>query len=697
MLFSFAGCKSDNKDTTSNDVNKNENVQTSEVGNVLKATTDGRSVKNVLNKFVAKMGYWVMPAGDAKVIKEMSLRSGLMNEGEFKDFNKVCTKAEAALIALRATREWEEYKKGYKLKAEKIKDFNEIPDRYKDAVLRLYSRNCIELDENGKFNALEGISQEFLDDLCEKALDPNKRENTLLTNIKYQPNIYDWQTCENDKDMGVSAVAVSDNKVEGNKANKIEYTFTSGHTYTNFGVNIRTGLDVTKYTGIELSIYVPDGSKRKIASVITDENGEKYNLRNADSLYGDIYSGKAEIPAEKGWHKIRYIFSDMQYANNWAAYGVYDKEKVNSILKVISKFEITISTPESFTGEIKSYILVDDIKFFTADKEEFDFEPLYSDITEENAEFVSYKADLDKAETAESIISVMEKYSPADTKTVEKLTELYKKASNEEKENIKESLAEKYELYKFEDREKSKGFSAAHRALVDIWSKNSGMVSQVISTQLFTNKIHFDTTNTPVLVKGAELIGNLNSDTLKFNLAAYDVEASTNDIVALAKEETFSKVFALPNFRNYVMWVHEKGSEWRNSGYEDGSGAKTTYDQFYELTKHLLTTYNKTGKRFYLGNWEGDWMFQTTDFKFPGSYKINGFIEWYKTRDKAIKDAIKDTPHENVYVYSYLELNSAATNAYGGHVLGNIVLPYRIFSSGVMELPIMTTSSEGIP
>jgi len=90
-------------------------------------------------------------------------------------------------------------------------------------------------------------------------------------------------------------------------------------------------------------------------------------------------------------------------------------------------------------------------------------------------------------------------------------------------------------------------------------------------------------------------------------------------------------------------------------------------------------------------------MFQTTDFKFPGSYKINGFIEWYKTRDKAIKDAIKDTPHENVYVYSYLELNSAATNAYGGHVLGNIVLPYRIFSSGVMELPIMTTSSEGIP
>jgi hypothetical protein len=29
--------------------------------------------------------------------------------------------------------------------------------------------------------------------------------------------------------------------------------------------------------------------------------------------------------------------------------------------------------------------------------------------------------------------------------------------------------------------------------------------------------------------------------------------------------------------------------------------------QVYSLTRYLLTTYNNSGRTFFLGNWEGDW------------------------------------------------------------------------------------------
>jgi hypothetical protein len=88
--------------------------------------------------------------------------------------------------------------------------------------------------------------------------------------------------------------------------------------------------------------------------------------------------------------------------------------------------------------------------------------------------------------------------------------------------------------------------------------------------------------------------------------------------------------------------------------------AKADYDAFYAYTKKLLTTYNGTGKTFYLGHWEGDWYYidnYNTAQKEVSDVVTEGMIAWLNNRQKAVDDAKRDTPHENVEVWNYVEVN----------------------------------------
>ena len=100
-----------------------------------------------------------------------------------------------------------------------------------------------------------------------------------------------------------------------------------------------------------------------------------------------------------------------------------------------------------------------------------------------------------------------------------------------------------------------------------------------------------------------------------------------------------------------------------NGGFRDGYSeeeARADYDAFYALTQHLLQTYDNTGKEFYLGHWEGDWYYldgydasqETVD-----DTVTRGMIDWLNNRQKAVDDAKRDTPHGDVSVWHYLELN----------------------------------------
>jgi hypothetical protein len=98
----------------------------------------------------------------------------------------------------------------------------------------------------------------------------------------------------------------------------------------------------------------------------------------------------------------------------------------------------------------------------------------------------------------------------------------------------------------------------------------------------------------------------------------------------------------------------------------------------YEFTQNLLISYNNTGKTFYLGHWEGDWYLLVgydPAKKKVGDDNIQGMIEWYNIRQKAIDDAKRDTQHANVNEWHYAEANRVTDIKNGSERVINAVLP----------------------
>ncbi len=131
-------------------------------------------------------------------------------------------------------------------------------------------------------------------------------------------------------------------------------------------------------------------------------------------------------------------------------------------------------------------------------------------------------------------------------------------------------------------------------------------------------------------------------------------------------------------FFPYVLLWYRNGAPWSSGGFSDAD-KKTEYDEMYRFTRDLLTEYNESGITFYLGHWEGDWIYLGGN---PAIEKMDerltqGMIEWYQIRQKAVDDAKRDTVHENVEIWHYLEMNRPVDAIDLGYDrLINRVLPY---------------------
>jgi hypothetical protein len=199
-----------------------------------------------------------------------------------------------------------------------------------------------------------------------------------------------------------------------------------------------------------------------------------------------------------------------------------------------------------------------------------------------------------------------------------------------------------------------------------------------IGTQTVGSKYKF--TDKSMLVETAQEIKKMGSNLLKFSMhPRYCTEnyglPKNDKITSLTKlatlEPSFKEVLDM-DFKYYHIWVYgfsqyspEPAGKKDDTaqikfidGYSD-SYAKALYSELYELTTHLLKTYNNSGKIFYLGNWEGDWHLRSDyDRTKPANIKtIEGMAKWAKTRQKAIDDAKRDANYKNVEVYHYIEVN----------------------------------------
>jgi hypothetical protein len=161
------------------------------------------------------------------------------------------------------------------------------------------------------------------------------------------------------------------------------------------------------------------------------------------------------------------------------------------------------------------------------------------------------------------------------------------------------------------------------------------------------------------LVVGTQAIGpryRFTQDHPEVEAAKEIYKMGSNAVkIRLNRGAEFDEIVGLP-FQYIFLWYSN------NANWTDGVSAaerQVIYQETYDYTRNLLTKYNHSGKRFYLGHWEGDWSL-LPDYdgkKNPSSVAIQGMIDWYNLRQKAIDAAKADTPHEEVDVYHYAEVN----------------------------------------
>lgn len=209
--------------------------------------------------------------------------------------------------------------------------------------------------------------------------------------------------------------------------------------------------------------------------------------------------------------------------------------------------------------------------------------------------------------------------------------------------------------------------------------------SLAVGTQVFDAKYRF--TEEPALTEMAKAVQELGSDTLKLSVSSkyhkqYGIKRN-DDIKTLrdlvSKEPSFKAAFDMP-FRHIMFWLYpfsDKGKSIIKGEFPDEQAEKI-YKEVYDLTAYLLKTYSGTGKSFYFGNWEGDW--HTVSIKDrkadPTELALATIQKWFILREKAVSDARRDTAHENVSVYFYVEINQVKRAMREGRpAIVNKVLP----------------------
>ena len=130
-------------------------------------------------------------------------------------------------------------------------------------------------------------------------------------------------------------------------------------------------------------------------------------------------------------------------------------------------------------------------------------------------------------------------------------------------------------------------------------------------------------------------------------------------LVELADTPYYRAVFGKP-FSTFILTAYSGGRPlhyWKD-GVTDGQ-ARDEEEQFYQLTRRLLTTYRGSGKTFVLQHWEGDWAIRgNTDPKAdPTPRAIAGMVRWLDARQRGVDRARAEVRDSGVRVLHAAEVN----------------------------------------
>jgi hypothetical protein len=201
----------------------------------------------------------------------------------------------------------------------------------------------------------------------------------------------------------------------------------------------------------------------------------------------------------------------------------------------------------------------------------------------------------------------------------------------------------------------------------------------------------YRTSGDPLVVEQARRCLELGSQSYKFllgwdqyravypDLAELPASRRASIVDLLQNESAYAQVFDMP-FQFYCMWTYAMGIPyWHFGNGLSEQHAREEYRQIYDLTRWLMLRYQNTGKTFLLGHWEGDWvLLEGYEARgIPREKMIQGMIEWYRLRQRAVDDARKSLPDvRRVWVGHYAEVNLVEKALEGKPTVASRVLPH---------------------
>lgn len=128
-----------------------------------------------------------------------------------------------------------------------------------------------------------------------------------------------------------------------------------------------------------------------------------------------------------------------------------------------------------------------------------------------------------------------------------------------------------------------------------------------------------------------------------------------NTVKDLAASPYYKKVFGM-DFKTFILAAYELGLvNWLDG--VSGTEKSKVENEFYELTKYLLTTYAGSGKTFVLQNWEGDNMLDGSKYT---DAQMKGITDYFNARQDGILKARSEITSNNVNVYGAIEVNKVS-------------------------------------
>lgn len=203
----------------------------------------------------------------------------------------------------------------------------------------------------------------------------------------------------------------------------------------------------------------------------------------------------------------------------------------------------------------------------------------------------------------------------------------------------------------------------------------------VLGTHAISGSYQFTSDNK--LVEQAKRIREMGSNILKITLGKNSPDIyGINELVKSTKTlDLFSnnlpyKQVCDMDFKYIFCWVHTLTNiDWKKP--LNATDEKALYDEMYQFVSFILKRYDNSGKTFFMGNWEGDWLLIPNYDRTvtPAPDLLANMTKWFQIRQQAIDDAKAASTTSNVFVYHYIEANLVLKGMNGEPCVAQSVIP----------------------